>query len=86
MSTALSEVQNMQLGVLAAFIEGVILQPTLYWKNAKALSLPFTLNPKLIYRGTAASIFNEMQMMGYAHCDCFPFYLSYSFVYSPSLT
>lgn len=49
---------------LAAFIEAVILQPTLYWKNAKAQKLPFTLDPRLLYRGTAASIFNECQMMG----------------------
>ncbi|RYY84595.1 hypothetical protein EON63_08945 [archaeon] len=49
---------------LAAFVEGVLLQPTLYWKNAKAQRLPFTLDPRLLYRGTAASIFNEMQMMG----------------------
>jgi hypothetical protein len=64
MSQELTEVQNTELGVLAAFIEGVLLQPTLYWKNARAMQLPFTLNPKIIYRGTAASIFNEMQMMG----------------------
>jgi solute carrier family 25 (mitochondrial carnitine/acylcarnitine transporter), member 20/29 len=39
------------------------LQPTLYWKNAKARGLPFTVNPLTVYRGTTASIFNEMQMM-----------------------
>lgn len=60
----LSETQNVTIGVIAAFIEGVLLQPTLYWKNARAQKLPFTLNPKIIYRGTAASIFNECQMMG----------------------
>ena len=48
----------------AALVEGVLLQPTLYWKNAQAQQLPFTLNPRTIYRGTAASIFNECQMMG----------------------
>ena len=35
----------------------------MYWKNAAAQSLPFTLNPRLLYRGTGASIANEMQMM-----------------------
>eukprot|EP00981_Chlorochromonas_danica_P001965 scaffold405_cov179-Ochromonas_danica.AAC.9 len=50
--------------IIAALVEGIILQPTLYWKNARAQKLPFTLNPRLLYRGTAASIFNEMQMMG----------------------
>jgi len=52
------------LGTIAAFIEGIILQPTAYWKNAKAQNLPFTLDPRLLYRGTAAAIFNECQMMG----------------------
>jgi hypothetical protein len=64
MSSNLSESQNFSLGVVAAFIEGIILQPTLYWKNAKAQKLPFSINPRVIYRGTAASIYNEMQMMG----------------------
>jgi len=64
MSHDLSELQNFQVGVVAAFIEGVILQPTLYWKNAKAQKLPFSMNPKIIYRGTSAAIYNEMQMMG----------------------
>lgn len=64
MSSNLTESQNFLLGVVAAFIEGIILQPTLYWKNAKAQGLPFSLNPTIIYRGTAASIYNEMQMMG----------------------
>ncbi len=43
----------------------MLLQPTLYWKNAKAQKLPFTLDIKTIYRGTTASIFNECQMMGF---------------------
>lgn len=64
MSKDLTEGQNFTLGTIAAFVEGVLLQPTLYWKNARAQKLPFTLNPRLLYRGTAASIFNEMQMMG----------------------
>lgn len=50
--------------VSAALIEGLILQPTVYWKTAKAQRLPFTLDPRLLYRGTGASIFNECQMMG----------------------
>lgn len=64
MSSDLSEGQNFLLGTFAAFIEGILLQPTLYWKNARAQNLPFTLNPVVLYRGTAASIFNECQMMG----------------------
>lgn len=64
MSHTLTEFQNTLLGVTAAMIEGIILQPTIYWKNAKALHLPFSLNPMIVYRGTAASLFNECQMMG----------------------
>lgn len=49
---------------IAALLEGVILQPTLYWKTAKAQRLPFTLDPRLLFRGTGASLLNECQMMG----------------------
>jgi hypothetical protein len=41
----LSDAENVQLGVVAALIEGLILQPTLYWKNAMAQNLPVSLNP-----------------------------------------
>jgi solute carrier family 25 carnitine/acylcarnitine transporter 20/29 len=64
MSKNLTEGENVTVGVLAAFVEGIILQPTLFWKNAKARNIPFTMNPRVIYRGTAASLYNEMQMMG----------------------
>ena len=64
MSSSLTDRENFSLGVFAAFVEAICLQPTLYWKNARAQGLPFTLDPKIIYRGTAASIVNEMQMMG----------------------
>lgn len=48
----------------AAFIEAVILQPTLYWKNAKAQQLPFTMDVRKLYRGTGAAILGECQQMG----------------------
>jgi len=64
MSKDLTNIQNTLLGCTAAFIEGIILQPTIYWKNARAIGLPFTINPKVVYRGTVASLFNEIQMMG----------------------
>jgi solute carrier family 25 carnitine/acylcarnitine transporter 20/29 len=64
MSTELNPTQNLGLGVMTAVVEGLLLQPTLYWKNARAMKLPFTINPRIIYRGTAASMFNEIQMMG----------------------
>lgn len=64
MSKTLDEKQNFLLGCTAAFIEGVLLQPTLYWKNALAQNLPFTFDPRKLYRGTSISILNECQMMG----------------------
>ena len=63
MSKELNTRQNVLLGTVAAFIEGVIVQPTLYWKNARAHGLKFTLNPRILYRGTGAAVFNEMQCM-----------------------
>jgi hypothetical protein len=56
--------QDVGIGIFAAFIEGIILQPTLYWKNASAQGLPFTTDPRVVYRGTSTSIFNECAMMG----------------------
>jgi hypothetical protein len=50
--------------MLAAFVEAALLQPTLYWKNARAQGLPFTMKPSVVYRGTSTSILNEVQMMG----------------------
>ena len=62
MSLSISEFQNFQIGIIAAFVEAVILQPTVYWKNAKIEKKPFTFSPKLLYRGTMAAAFNEMQV------------------------
>lgn len=55
--------QNIVIGSVAALLEAIILQPTLYWKNALAAKLPLTINPRIIFRGTLASCLNEMQMM-----------------------
>lgn len=59
MSASFSDGQNFLLGTIAAAVSGAILQPTLYWKNARAQSLPFILTPSIVYRGTTASIINE---------------------------
>ena len=64
MSNELSDSENVGVGVTAAFLEAILLQPTLYWKNARAQGLPFTLDPRIVYRGTFMSVINEMQMMG----------------------
>lgn len=52
------------IGGVAALIEAVLLQPTLYWKNARAQGLPMSLSPRVLYRGSAINIFNEMQCLG----------------------
>jgi len=60
----MSDSENVATGIGAALFESLLLQPTLYWKNARAQGLPFTISPSLVYRGTSTSIVNEMQMMG----------------------
>ena len=64
MSETLTESQNITVGIFAALIESVILQPTLYWKNALASGIPISFNPRIMYRGTLASCLNECQMLG----------------------
>lgn len=59
----LSEGESTMLGGVAAFIGGVMLQPTLYWKNARQQGMPFTLSPLVVYRGMAASMFSEVGSM-----------------------
>jgi len=63
MSSDLSDGENVGVGTVAAFVEAMILQPTLYWKNMAAQGMPFTADPRKIYRGTLTSVINEMQMM-----------------------
>ncbi len=59
----LEPAENALLGAASALLEGILLQPTLYWKNAAAQNLPFTADPTLIYRGTAAALVNESVQM-----------------------
>ena len=54
----LNSAQNAAVGMVCGTIEVCIDQPMLYWKNAAQQHLPFTLNPKLMYRGLLASISN----------------------------
>lgn len=54
----LSELENLSLGIASGVVEQVLTQPFLYWKNSFIQGLPFTTNPKLLYRGTAASVGN----------------------------
>mmetsp|Transcript_35222 Transcript_35222/g.77494 ORF Transcript_35222/g.77494 Transcript_35222/m.77494 type:complete len:166 (+) Transcript_35222:51-548(+) len=64
MTSHLTDGENLVVGSTAALAEGLLLQPTLYWKNARQQGLPFTLRPSLLYRGTGAAICNEVGQMG----------------------
>ena len=54
----LNSAQNAAVGCACGTIEVLIDQPMLYWKNMAQQNLPFSLNPRLMYRGLAASIGN----------------------------
>lgn len=54
----LTDAENTSIGVVAALTESSILQPTLYWKMARQQGLPFTLDPRLLYRGIGANLVN----------------------------
>merc|ERR550525_500520 len=60
----LNETENFQVGLAAGMFEQLCLQPMLYWKNAAQQGLPFTMNPKILYRGTAASAGNLAVLTG----------------------
>lgn len=61
---SLSNSENLALGGVTAVIVGMTLQPTLYWKNAAQQGKPFTMNPRVVYRGLAAALTAEAGQMG----------------------
>jgi len=65
MSSHLTETQNIALGTMASVCQCIITQPTLYWKNAAQQSLPFTINPRIVYRGIGVNLVNEGGQMGF---------------------
>ena len=60
----LSDVENIGFGLLCGFTDVALFQPMNYWKNAVQQSLPFTLNPSLLYRGVAANLANNSFCVG----------------------
>eukprot|EP00494_Astrolonche_serrata_P031503 UN31772 len=54
----LSDVENCTLGLAAGFIAKSINYPLLYWKNSCQQGLPFTANPRFIYRGISMAMVN----------------------------
>ena len=63
MSGDLTEGENLLIGATAAVAETLLLQPTLYCKNALALGWKLTMNPLILYRGIGASLCNEVGQM-----------------------
>jgi len=55
----LSDLENAFLGVFCGVADVTLLQSTNYWKNAKQQNLPFTLNPRILYRGYIANMCNN---------------------------
>lgn len=59
-----SHLENGAIGLLSGSIEVCMLQPMLYWKNASQQGQPFTLNPRLLYRGLGVSVANMAVLTG----------------------
>ena len=64
MSADLTEHENAIIGGTAAFVETIILQPTIFAKNAVAQRIPLTLDPRVLYRGIGPALANEMGQLG----------------------
>ncbi len=60
----LTEPEQSAVGGIAAFIEAILLQPTIYAKNARQQGLPLTFDPRVLYRGIGAALCNEMGQLG----------------------
>ena len=55
---------NTAAGATAGVIEIVLLQPMLYLKNATQQGLPFTANPRVLYRGALVSALDMAVLTG----------------------
>lgn len=60
----LPPLENALLGVCAGTIEVTMLQPMLYCKNASQQGLPFTVDPRVLYRGLGVSVINMSVLTG----------------------
>lgn len=52
----LSDLENCAAGTFCGFVDCTLLQSTNYLKNAKQQGLPFTLNPRVLYRGYTVNV------------------------------
>ena len=52
----LSDLENISLGFFCGAVDCTLLQATNYWKNAKQQGLPFSLDPRVLYRGYTVNV------------------------------
>ena len=55
----LSDAENCAIGAICGTADTTLLQATNYWKNANQQRLPFTLDPRVLYRGYTANVLNN---------------------------
>lgn len=65
MSQKLGQGQNAAVGAASGLVEVTLMQSLNYWKNASQQGLPFTANPRLLYRGYAANCINIAVVTGF---------------------
>jgi len=52
----LSDLENCSIGIICGATDCTLLQSTNYWKNAQQQGLPFSLDPRVLYRGYAVNV------------------------------
>jgi solute carrier family 25 carnitine/acylcarnitine transporter 20/29 len=60
----LTDTENLFVGIAAGVLNQLCVQPILYWKHAVQQRMAFTLDPRLLYRGTAVACANMAALTG----------------------
>lgn len=55
----LTDAENVLIGGICGTADTTLLQSTNYWKNAQQQRLPFTMDPRVLYRGYTANVINN---------------------------
>jgi hypothetical protein len=66
----MSDFENCAIGVICGATDCTLLQSTNYWKNAQQQGLPFSLDPRVLYRGYTVNVVQN------AFCVMSQFYLA----------
>mmetsp|Transcript_4155 Transcript_4155/g.13011 ORF Transcript_4155/g.13011 Transcript_4155/m.13011 type:complete len:284 (+) Transcript_4155:449-1300(+) len=66
----LGDVQNLVLGLAAGAIEAAATQPLTYAKNCLQQRVAVSLNPRVVYRGTPASMLSDGSLIGTQFWAC----------------